>query len=58
MKLSLYIVIIILLIFCILFLFKNVKENYDKVEKGGPWGNIGTGKPWYDYPYILNNIEY
>lgn len=57
MKLRLYIVIIILLIFCILFLNKNLKENYDSVEEG-PWGNIGTGKPWYDYPYILNNIEY
>jgi hypothetical protein len=24
----------------------------------GPWGDIGTGKPWYNYPYILHNIEY
>ena len=38
------------------------KEYYDKVENDnrppGPWGKIGTGKPWYDYPYILHNIEY
>lgn len=57
MKVKLYISIIIVLIICIMFLKKNVKENYNKSQEG-PWGNIGTGKPWYNYPYILNNIEY
>jgi len=42
------------------------KENY-KIEsimsKGqtsnnGPWGTIGTDRPWYEYPYTLHNIEY
>jgi hypothetical protein len=42
------------------------KENYTEqsiMSKGqtsnnGPWGSIGTDRPWYDYPYVLHNIEY
>jgi|688.fasta_scaffold268856_2 hypothetical protein len=35
------------------------KENYNNDKRPpGPWGDIGTGKPWYDYPYTLQNIEY
>lgn len=42
------------------------KENYNEksiMSKGqtsnnGPWGPVGTDRPWYDYPYILHNIEY
>jgi hypothetical protein len=29
----------------------------DRIQPG-PWGDIGTGQPWYKYPYILHNIEY
>jgi hypothetical protein len=56
-----YIIIVILLLVCIFLLNKKSKENYDETETNrppGPWGKIGTGKPWYDYPYILHNIEY
>jgi hypothetical protein len=58
----LYIVIIFILFSCTCLLKKYNKEYYDKVENDnrppGPWGKIGTGKPWYDYPYILHNVEY
>lgn len=56
-----YILIFILLLVLVSILTKINKENYDLDEKNrapGPWGKIGTGKPWYDYPYILHNIEY
>ena len=54
-----YIVIFILLLIFVSILNKTVKENYDEENRApGPWGKIGTGKPWYDYPYILHNIEY
>jgi len=29
-----------------------------QTSNNGPWGNIGTDRPWYDYPYVLHNIEY
>ena len=57
-RISLYIVILLLLLICIVFLHKKSKEKYDKDRAPGPWGDIGTGKPWYAYPYILHNIEY
>ena len=57
-RIFLYLAIFIILLTCISILNKNTKENYDKDRPVGPWGNIGTGKPWYDYPYILHNIEY
>jgi hypothetical protein len=59
-KILIYIFITILLIVCITNLKSISKSNekYDNERPPGPWGNIGTGKPWYDYPYILHNIEY
>jgi hypothetical protein len=61
-KCHVYIFIIIILFLCVKSLQIN-KESYenkpqDSQRPPGPWGNIGTGKPWYDYPYILHNIEY
>jgi hypothetical protein len=55
-----YIIIFILLLIFISILTRINKEYYDSIENRppGPWGKIGTGKPWYDYPYILHNIEY
>ena len=65
--------IYIFVFFVILYIIKNLKktrrkdkENYNEqsiMSKGqtsndGPWGNIGTDRPWYEYPYILHNIEY
>ena len=58
MDILFYLNIILLLLICIFFLNKNVKENFDSNIQPGPWGVIGTGKPWYNYPYILHNIEY
>jgi hypothetical protein len=60
-RIFLYIFILILLFFSISLLTTINKEYYDNNENNrppGPWGLIGTGKPWYDYPYILHNIEY
>ena len=58
-----YIFIALLLLICISILTKSVNssnEKYDTEDKRppGPWGTIGQGQPWYDYPYILHNIEY
>lgn len=67
-----YVFIFFILFYCIFSILSNSKKNSNnkenyKVEsvmsKGqtsnnGPWGNIGTDRPWYDYPYILHNIEY
>jgi hypothetical protein len=56
-----YIFITILLFICVNMLNKNFKEKYDNNSENrppGPWGKLGTGKPWYDYPYVLHNIEY
>jgi hypothetical protein len=58
-----YILIILLLIIFVCILKNSVKksnEKYDSEDKRppGPWGPIGQGHPWYDYPYILHNIEY
>jgi hypothetical protein len=40
-------------------LTNSIKEKFEETNRPpGPWGKIGTGKPWYDYPYILHNIEY
>ena len=58
MDILFFITIFLLLFICIFFLNKNVKENFNNNIQLGPWGNIGTGKPWYEYPYILHNIEY
>lgn len=62
MDILFFITIFLLLLICIFFLNKNVKENvkenFNNNIQPGPWGNIGTGKPWYEYPYILHNIEY
>ena len=60
--------------FIILYIIKNLKNNTQRKDKenykvesvmsegqtsnNGPWGNIGTDRPWYDYPYVLHNIEY
>ena len=33
-------------------------DNNSENRPPGPWGKLGTGKPWYEYPYILHNIEY
>jgi hypothetical protein len=57
-RIFLYFAIIVLLLICISFLNIKSKENYEKDRPAGPWGDIGTGKPWYMYPYILHNIEY
>ena len=57
-RIFLYFAIIILLLICISFLNIKSKENYEKDRPPGPWGDIGTGEPWYMYPYILHNIEY
>jgi hypothetical protein len=57
-RILLYTFIILILIVLINTLKTKYKENYDKNRPPGPWGNIGTGKPWYSYPYILHNIEY
>jgi hypothetical protein len=58
-RILVYTFIILILIVLINTLKKKYKENYDdKNRPPGPWGNIGTGKPWYSYPYILHNIEY
>lgn len=54
----LYAFIIILLFICVSSLKNKDKEKYENERPPGPWGTIGTGKPWYDYPYILHNIEY
>lgn len=58
-KFYVYIFIIVLLLLCVKSLQIN-KEKYENESQRppGPWGTIGTGKPWYDYPYILHNIEY
>ena len=57
-----YIFIIILLLLSLSYLQKLNKEYYDNNylinRPPGPWGQIGTGEPWYKYPYILHNIEY
>ncbi len=46
---------------------QNKKEKYQaeqsiqsigQTKNDGPWGSIGTDRPWYDYPYVLHNIEY
>ena len=65
--------IYIFVFFIILYIIKNLKktqrkgkENYKdesimskgQTSNNGPWGNIGTDRPWYDYPYVLHNIEY
>lgn len=57
-RIFLYFAIFIVLFICIAFLNNKTKEKYDKDRPAGPWGDIGTGKPWYSYPYILHNIEY
>ena len=58
-RILLYIFIFILLLVFISMITKTSKENYDEKNRPpGPWGNIGTGKPWYEYPYTLHNIEY
>jgi len=60
--------------FIILYIIKNLKNNTQRKDKenyneqsimskgqtsnNGPWGKIGTDRPWYDYPYVLHNIEY
>ena len=54
-----YIFIFIFLLIFISILTNSIKENFEETNRPpGPWGKIGTGKPWYDYPYILHNIEY
>jgi hypothetical protein len=59
--------IILLTLFCNKKKQKINKENYKveqsiqnkgQIKNDGPWGSIGTDRPWYDYPYVLNNIEY
>jgi hypothetical protein len=59
-RILLYIIVFLLLIILVNNLKKNYKEKYEneKDRPPGPWGNIGTAKPWYSYPYILHNIEY
>ena len=58
-RILLYIFIFILLLIFVSMITKKSKENYDDQNRPpGPWGNIGTGKPWYEYPYALHNIEY
>jgi len=56
-----YIIVFIFLLIFITILTKMNREYYDSYSNNrppGPWGNIGTAKPWYEYPYILHNIEY
>lgn len=54
-----YIFIFIILLVFISILNNSQKENFSETERPpGPWGKIGTAKPWYDYPYTLHNIEY
>lgn len=59
-----YILILLLLFVCISLLMKCVKRSNEKYENEndkrppGPWGTIGQGNPWYEYPYTLHNIEY
>lgn len=50
---------------CITFIFffilictKKSKEHYTNDRPPGPWGKIGQGNHWYNYPYTLSNIEY
>lgn len=61
-----YVFVFFLMLF---FIMKktNKKEKYEveqsiqskgQTKNDGPWGNIGTDRPWYDYPYILHNIDY
>jgi hypothetical protein len=62
--------IYIFVFFAIFFLImkkQNKKEKYQaeqsiqsigQTKNDGPWGSIGTDRPWYDYPYVLHNIEY
>jgi len=68
MKYFIYIFLFFIFLYFVLKINKKKpnKENY-KVEtvmsKGqnsnnGPWGNIGTDRPWYEYPYVLHNIQY
>lgn len=55
-----YIFIFILLIILMNYLHIKSTERFNNINKRppGPWGDIGTGQPWYKYPYILHNIEY
>lgn len=59
-----YIFVIILLMICICMLkncaLKSNEKYYSEKDQRppGPWGTIGQGHPWYDYPYTLHNIEY
>ncbi len=58
-----YIIVFLFLLIFISILTKINREYYENDKNisnrpPGPWGKIGTAKPWYDYPYILHNIEY
>lgn len=56
-----YIIIFIFLLVFISILSNTIKEKYEETNEKrppGPWGKIGSGHPWYEYPYILHNIEY
>jgi len=60
-NLLVYIFIFILLIILMNYLNNKSTEKFNDINNKrppGPWGDIGTGKPWYNYPYILHNIEY
>ena len=62
-RIFLYIIVFLFLLIFISILTKINREYYEtdtinRVKDIGPWGEIGTAKPWYEYPYILHNIEY